>query len=302
MSVITTGNHPKQLWPGVKKFWGMQYNEHPLECKDLFTWETSDKAYEEVVEDVGFGLAPSKSQGGSVSFDTTTQGIVNRATHVAYALGYIITHEAIQDNLYFSQSKDKAKANAFSMRQTKENVSANIYNRAFSSSYTYGDGVSLISDSHPTANGNQSNLLSVAADLSEQSLEDMMIQIMQTLNSRGLNIALMPKSLHVAPKNFFNAERILKTVAQSGTANNDLNVIKANGLIPEGCKVNHYFTDQDAWFLRTNNANGMIAFQRESIDFDQDNDFTTKNARASAYERYSFTVGDWRGVFGSAGA
>lgn len=302
MSVITTGNHPKELWPGIKKFWGMKYNEHPLECKELFDWDTSEKAYEEIVERIGFGLAPSKSQSGAISMDSTTQGVINRATHVAYALGYIVTYEELQDNLYMSKSKERSAANAFSMRQTKENVFANIYNRAFNASYTFGDGVSLCNSAHPTASGNQSNVLATAADLSETSLEDMTIDVMNTLNSRGLNIALRTRSLHVAPANFYNAARILKSVLQSGTGNNDVNVLKSESVVKEGCKVNHYFTDADAWFIRTDCPNGMLAYQREEISFDTDNDFSTKNAMAAAYERYSGTVGDWRAIRGTAGS
>ena len=149
MSVIGTGNHPKAVWPGVKAWWGQKYNEHPLECKDLFDWETSEQAYEEDVESTSFGLAPVKSSGGSISFDSHQQGVINRFTHVAYALGYIVTYEEMRDNLYKSKSFQRSAMNAFSMRQTKENVAANVYNRAFNSSYTFGDGVELISTAHP---------------------------------------------------------------------------------------------------------------------------------------------------------
>lgn len=302
MAVITTGSHPKELWPGIKAFWGMKYGEHPLEVLDLFDKMSSDKAYEEVVERIGMGLAPAKSEGGSIAYDITKQGVVNRAVHVAYALGYIVTHEEIKDNLYEGKSRERAQANAFSMRQTKENVGANVYNRAFNSSYTFGDGKELIATDHPTEDGTQSNELTVAADLSEAAIEDLIIQIMQAKNSRGLKISLLPQSLHVAPANWFEANRILKSAMQSGTANNDLNVLKATNALPGGIKVNHYFNDADAWFIRTNAPNGLMMFQREEISFEQDNDFDTKNAKAASYERYSFTIGDWRAVFGSPGA
>lgn len=301
MSVITTGNHPKAQWPGVKAWWGRQYNEYPLEVLDLFEKDTSEMAYEEDVEATGFGLAPVKSEGGAISFDSETQGTINRSIHVAYALGYICTYEELRDNLYEVVSKRRATANAFSMRQTKENVGANVYNRAFNSSYTFGDGVELCSTAHPTVNGTQSNELSTPADLDEASIEDLYIQISQATNSRGLKIKLVPQSLHIHPNDFFEAQRILKSTLQNDSANNAVNALKMTGAFPKGIKENHYFTDADAWFVRTNAPRGMLMYQREEISFDKDNDFTTKNARAAAYERYSFSIGDWRGIYGSAG-
>lgn len=303
MAVITTGNHPKALWPGIKAFWGRQYDEHRIEYPDLFTMDTSNMSYEEEVEVTGFRLAPQKSEGGSISFDSESQGVINRATHVAYALGYICTYEELKDNLYEIVSKRRSQANAFSMRQTKEHVAANVYNRAFNSSYTFGDGQPLLSASHPTVNGTQSNLLSSASDISEAAIEDLIIQIMTAVNSRGLKISLMPQSLHVHPNDWFEANRILKSVLQNDTANNAMNVLKAVNALPKGIKVNHYFSDTDAWFIRTNAPRSMIGYQREAISFDQDNDFDTKNAKAAAYERYSFSIGgDWRGLYGSAGS
>lgn len=302
MAVITTGNHPKELWPGVHSFWGMKYNEHPLEVLDLFNREMSEQSYEEIVERIGMGLAPVKTEGGGIAYDITKQGTVNRAIHVAYALGYIVTYEELRDNLYLSKSKERSEANAFSMRQTKENVGANVYNRAFNSSYTFGDGKELCATDHPTEDGTQSNELTVAADLSESAIEDLIKQIMQAKNSRGLRFSLMPQTLLVHPDNWFEANRILKSVNQSGSANNDLNVLRATNALPGGIKMNHYFNDSDAWFIRTNAPRGLTMFQREEISFDKDNDFSTKNALAAAYERYSFTCGDWRSLYGSPGA
>lgn len=302
MSAITTGNHPKALWPGIKAWWGRQYNEHQVEYTDLFTMDTSSMSYEEEVEVTGFGLAPQKAEGGAIQFDTETQGVLNRATHVAYALGYICTYEELRDNLYEVVSKRRSQANAFSMRQTKENVAANVYNRAFNSSYTFGDGVELISSAHPTVNGTQSNILASSSDLNEAALEDLCIQIMQATNSRGLKINFMPQSLHIHPDNWFEANRILKSTLQYDTANNSVNVLKMTNAFPKGIKMNHYFSDSDAWFIRTNAPRSMIGYQREAISFDQDNDFDTKNAKAAAYERYSFGIGgDWRGIYGSQG-
>jgi hypothetical protein len=302
--VISTSNHPKALWPGVKAWWGKAYDDHQVEYTDLFdTVSSSDKAYEEDVQLVGFGLAPIKAQGAAVSYDSEIQGFVTRYTHIAYALGYIVTHEELKDNLYAEVSNTRASSLARGFRQTKERVGASVYNRAFNSTYKGGDGVELISSLHPnTSGGTFSNELTVAADFSEASLEALTIQIMKATDDRGLLINLMPKSLHVAPDNWYNANRILQSVYQPGTANNDINVLKATNALPMGIKVNHYFTDANAWFVRTNVSNGMKYYERESITFDQDNDFDTMNAKAKGYERYSFGWTDPRAVFGSEGA
>ncbi len=300
-TVITTGAHPKALWPGIHAWWGRMYNEHVVEYSDLFETETSDKAYEEDVEITGFGLAPIKPEGTAIVYDTETQGAVSRYTNVAYALGYIVTYEELRDDLYESVSKRRAQALAFSMRQTKENVGAGVYNNAFSSTYTGGDGVSLINTAHPTLAGNQSNQLTTAADLSETAIEDLVIQIMQTQNNRGLKISNLPQSLHVPPSYWFEANRILKSILQNDTSNNAINVLKATNALPKGIKVNHYFTSNTAWFIRTNIPRSMQMFEREHISFDQDNDFDTKNAKAACYERYVFGWTDFRGLFASQG-
>ena len=300
-TVITTGAHPKALWPGIHAWWGRMYNEHVVEYTDLFEVETSDKAYEEDVEITGFGLAPVKPEGTAIVYDTETQASVTRYTNVAYALGYIVTYEELRDDLYESVSKRRAQALAFSMRQTKENVGAAIYNNAFSSTYTGGDGVSLINTAHPTLAGNQSNQLTTAADLSETSIEDLVIQIMQTQNNRGLKISNLPQSLHVPPSCWFEANRILKSILQNDTSNNAVNVLRATNALPKGIKVNHYFTSNTAWFIRTNIPRSMQWFEREAISFDQDNDFDTKNAKAACYERYVAGWTDWRGLMASQG-
>lgn len=302
MPTINTGSHPKALWPGIAAWWGREYDKHPKEYMDLFNKEMSYKNYEEDVEATGFGLAPAKSEGSSTAYDSETQGTISRYTHVAYSLGYIVTREEIADNLYEEVSKKRAAALLFSMQQTKENVAANVYNRAFNSAFTFGDGVQLITDAHPTLSGNQSNKLTVDADLSEASLEDLNIQIMEARNSRGLKIALQADSLHVAPSNWFEANRILGSVLQNDTGNNAVNVLKATQAVRRGIYVNHYFTDPDAWFLRTNAPRGMICFQREELEFEKDNDFDTSNAKAKAYERYSFGNSDFRGIYGTEGA
>lgn len=303
MSVITTGAHPKALWPGVKAFFGMKYNEYPLECMDLFDWESSSQNYEEDVETTSFGLAPIKGQGAPLAYDSHNQGAVSRYTHIAYALGYIVTKEEIADNLYKDRSFKRAEALAFSMRQTKENVAANVYNRYATSGYTGGDGVVLASASHPDAIGGlQSNIAATSADLSETSLEDMLVQIAGATNSRGLKISLTGMKLIVPRQEMFNAARILNSTLQSGTANNDINAVRNGGFLAGGFTVNHYLTDVDAWFIRTNAPRGMIGYTRQAYEFDTDNDFDTKNARASAYERYSVGWTDWRGIFVNPGA
>ena len=301
MATITTGAHPKALWPGIKLWWGRSYDEHKPEWPDLFDTETSDKAYEEEVEITGFGLAPVKAQGQQIVYDTEIQGPVTRFTHVAYALGYVVTWEELRDDLYEVVSKRRAAQLAFSMRQTKERVLAAVYNNGFSSSYPGGDGQALFSTAHPTVSGNQSNLLTTAADLSELAIEDLVVQVMQTTNNRGFPISALPESLHVPPALWFEANRIYHSVLQNDTANNAINVLRATGVFPKGVKVNHYFSSSTAWFVRTNIPGGMQYFERDKISFDTDNEFDTKNAKAACYERYSAGWADFRGCFGTPG-
>jgi len=300
--VITTGAHPKALWPGMKAWFGRTYNEHTVEYSDLFDMDTSKKAYEESGLVTGFGLAPVKAEGSSVSYDSESQGFINRATHVAYALGFIVSHEEIADNLYPVVGKRRAQALAFSMRQTKENVGANVYNRAFNSSYTFGDGKEILATDHPSKAGDWSNELATATDMSETAIEDLIIQVMGATNDRGLKINLMPECLVVHRNDWFEANRIMKSVLQNDTANNAVNALRSTGALPKGIKVNHYLTDTDAWFIRTNAPRGMICYDREIGEYEMDNDFDTKNAKSKKYERYSFTVDDPRALYGSAGA
>jgi hypothetical protein len=304
--VITTGAHPKELWPGIVAFFGETYKEHPEEFSQIFDRVTSDKAYEERVANTGLGLASVKGQGQSVSFDDTKQDYVARLTNVVYAIGAIITREAIEDGQYESKATRLARCMAFSVRQTQENVAANVLNRAFSSSYLGGDGKELLATDHPLggSGGTFSNELSVAADLSESSLEDLAIQIMQAVDAQGLKISLMGQKLIVHPSEYFNAHRILESVQQSGTANNDDNVLKSKGFFPGGIVVNHYLTDSDAFFVKTNipKETGLIHQVRRGYEFTQDNDFDTENAKMKATIREAYGWVDPRCLYGSQGS
>ena len=300
--IITTASHPKALWPGIKAWWGQVYDEHKEEYSQLFDSDTSSMNYEEDVQLTGFGLAPVKSEGSGVAYDSELQGFTTRYTHVAYALGYIVTKEELDDNLYEQVSRRRAAALAMSFRQTKENVGANIYNRAFNATYLGGDGVSLANTAHPnTSGGTFANKPSVDADLSEASLEDALTAIMGFQNDRGLLINVMPRSLIVARQNFWNANRILKSAYTPTTANNAVNVLVATNALPEGIVMNHYLSSPNAWFVRTNIQNGLKYYSRVGIQFDQDNDFDTMNAKAKGYERYSFGWTDPRAIYGVNG-
>lgn len=299
--VITTGAHPKALWPGIKQWWGRQYDEHPEEFPELYDIETSDKAYEEDVEISSFGILREKDQGAAVTFDSESQGAVTRYTHVAYAGGYIVTFEELRDNLYEVVSKRRAAMLAFAGRQTEEIIGASTFNNGFSTSYPIGDAAALFSSAHPTQTGNQSNIASVSADLSEAAIEDLGINVMNALDARGNKIALVPQSLHIPTAQWYEANRILFSVLQNDTANNAINVIKSVGMFPKGIKVNHYFTSTVAWFLRTNAPYGARWMWRDRPMFDTDNEFDTKNAKAVQYMRFSCGVTDWRQYYGNQG-
>jgi len=299
--VMTTGAHPKDLWPGVKAHFGATYNEHPEEWTMIFDQEGSDKSYEERVQYVGFGLAPTKNQGASITFDDAKQGYISRITNITYGIGGIVTREAIEDGQYESVATRIAKYIAFSIRQTLENVGANILNRATTSGYTGGDGVVLATASHPEHNGNQSNLIT-AADLSETSLEDGLIDVMNATDSKGLKISLIGQKLVIPTASAFEATRIVKSMLQSGTANNDINALREMGMLPGGVVVNHYLTDADAWHIKTNAPEGLIAQNRRAVEFDKDNDFNTENALMKGTVRKGFGWGDWRGLYHNAGA
>ena len=301
--VINTGSHPRLLWPGINDTWGQVYAEHAKEYPDLYEIKHSDKAYEIDVQITPFGLAPVKAQGAGVSYDSEVQGTTTTYVPLAYALGYIVTFEEQRDNLYKEVATRRAQANAFSINQTVENAGAFLYNNAFVTTYfTTGDSAALCSTAHTnTTGGTYSNALSPAADLSEAALEDLTIQIMGAQNDRGGLINIMPRSLHIGRQEWYNANRIMKSVLQPNSANNNINVLKATNAFPEGIKMNHYFTSAHPWFIRTNCMNGMTMFWRDEPIFDQDNEYDTKNAKASTYMRFSLGCTDPRGIYGSNG-
>lgn len=295
---INTGSHPKLLWPGVHATWGQIYNQHETEYTHLYEVMDSDKAYEEEVQITPFGIAPLKSEGGPVTYDSEVQGVTARYTHLAYSLGYIVTFEELRDNKYKEVATRRAEANAFSINQTIETVAAFLYNNAFVTTFfTTADGVALGSTAHVNATGGTfSNVLSPAADLSEAALEDLTVQLMGFQDDRGNFISVMPRCLIIARQEWYNANRILKSVLQPDTANNNINVLKATNAFPDGLYMNHYLTAPHAWFIRTNCPHGMQMFWRDQPIFDQDNDFDTKNAKASTYLRFSVGATDPRGI------
>ncbi len=302
MTVISTANDPKLLWPGLNKIWGLNYKDPPKYYTDLFDTFSSDMNYEEDQELSGFGLVPVKQQGAPIAYDSHGQRVTTRYTHIAYAMGFIVTREEMDDNLYLKRGAARTKALARSFRITKEIVAANVYNRALTSGYTGGDGVVLLSTAHPTESGNQSNTLAVAADLSEASLEDLAVQISNAVDARGLKIGLMGKKVIVPTALQFEIARILKSVGQNDTANNAVNALKALGTFSEGYTVNPFLTDTDAFYIRTDATDGMKMFERISAEFAQDGDFDTYNVKYKGYERYSVGWSDWRGLYGSPGA
>lgn len=308
MSVINSSSFAKALWPGVNAWYGKAYSEYPVEYTELFDKFSSSKAFEEDVGVSSFGLAVVKPEGSPISYDSERQAFITRYSHVTYALGFIITREIMEDDQYDVVGQRKAQGLAYSMRQTKEVVAANVYNRAFNTSYLGGDGSTLIasaggggSATHPNfAGGTWTNGPATAADLSEAALEQAHIDIAGFTNDRGLLIAAKPKALIIPRQLMFEAKRILASDGRPGTDLNDVNAMKAMGLVPK-VVVNHYLTDADAWFLRTDVPHGMKYFERRGDSFDMDNDFDTENAKFKATARYSFGWTDPRGVYGSPG-
>lgn len=301
--IINTGSFAKALWPGVNAWYGKAYNEYPVEWDKLFDKNTSRKNYEQDVGISSFGLAKVKPEGAPIEYDSENQAFTTTYTHTVYALGFIITREIMDDDLYDVVGQRKAQGLAFSMRQTKEIIGANVYNLGFTGGPTYGDGVSMLNAAHPNfAGGTQANQLATAADLSEAALEQACIDISLFTNDRGLRIAVTPELLIIPPQLDFEAARILKSQGRVGTDNNDINAINNMNKFRKGYIVNHYLTDPDAWFIRTNVPNSLKYFERVGDEFNMDNDFDTENAKFKAYSRFSFGITDWRGIYGSPGA
>ena len=293
----------KELVPGLHALFGLEYDRYPNEHEEIFDTETSERAFEEEVMLSGFGEAPVKSEGSAVDYDSAQEAWTARYTHDTVALAFSLTEEAIEDNLYDTLSSRYTRALARSMMTTKQIKGANVLNNAFSSSYTGGDGKELCATDHPTvANEDQKNELSTAADLNETSLEQALIDIAAFEDERGLKINAQARKLIIPPALQFVADRLLESAGRVGTADNDINAVRNMGMIPEGYTVNHYLTDTDAFFIKTDVPNGLKHFVRTPVSTNMEGDFETGNVRYKARERYSFGFSDWRGIFGAPGA
>jgi len=295
----------KELLPGLNALFGMEYQRYGEEHKEIYESETSERSFEEETKLSGFGNAPVKGEGSAIAYDNAQEAWTARYNHETIALGFSLTEEAVEDNLYDTLSARYTKALARSMANTKQVKAANVLNNGFNTggSYNGGDGVSLFNTSHPLVNGGaNSNTQAVAADLNETSLENAVIQIAGWTDERGLLIAAKPRKLVIPPNLQFVATRLLDTEQRVGTADNDINAIKSNGAIPEGYAINHFLTDTNAYFLTTDVPNGMKHFTRTPLTTSMDGDFDTGNVRYKARERYSFGWSDPLGMWGSEGA
>jgi hypothetical protein len=293
----------KELEPGLNALFGLEYNRYDNEHAEIFTSESSDRAFEEEVMLTGFAGAAIKQEGAGVQFDQASEAYTSRYTHNTIALAFAITEEAIEDNLYDRLASRYTRALARSMSQTKQTIAANILNNGFDSAYTGGDGVQLLASNHPLANGSTfSNILATAADLNETSLEQSLIDIAGFVDERGLKIALQGKKLIIPKELQFTAERVLRSPLRTSTSDNDINAMLNMGMVPEGYRVNHFLTDTDAFFVLTDAPNGLKNFVRSPIKTAIEGDFDTGNVRFKARERYSFGWSDPRGIFGTPGA
>ena len=293
----------KELLPGLNALFGLEYKRYGEEHKELYETETSERSFEEETKLSGFSAAPVKNEGSALAYDNAQEAWTARYVHETIAMGFSITEEAMEDNLYDSLSARYTKALARAMAYTKQVKAASILNNGFNGAVTYGDGVSLFSTAHPlVSGGTNSNRPTVAADLNETSLEAAVIQIAGWTDERGLLIAAKPRKLVVPPALQFVATRLMETELRVSTADNDVNALKAMSSIPEGFTVNHYLTDTNAWFLITDVPNGLKHFVRTPMQTSMDADFDTGNSRYKARERYSFGVSDPLGVYGSPGA
>jgi len=293
----------KELLPGLNALFGMEYQRYGEEHKEIYESETSERSFEEETKLSGFGNAPVKGEGSAIAYDNAQEAWTARYNHETIALGFSLTEEAVEDNLYDTLSARYTKALARSMANTKQVKAANVLNSGFSGGPTGGDGKTLFATDHPlVSGGTNSNTQAVAADLNETSLENAVIQIAAWTDERGLLIAAKPRKLIIPPSLQFVATRLLETELRVATADNDLNAIKSNGAIPEGYSINHFLTDTDAYFLTTDVPNGMKHFTRTPLTTSMDGDFDTGNVRYKARERYSFGWSDPPGMWGSQGA
>jgi hypothetical protein len=293
----------KELLPGLNALFGMEYKTYGEEHKEIYETETSERSFEEETKLAGFSAAPVKNEGAAIAYDNAQEAWTARYNHETIAMGFSITEEAMEDNLYDSLSARYTKSLARAMSYTKQVKAASILNNGFNASFTYGDGQALFSTAHPLiSGGTNSNRPATAADLNETSLEAAVIQIAGWTDERGLLIAAKPRKLIVPPQLQFVATRLLETSLRVGTTDNDINALKNNGSIPEGYTVNHYLTDTNAWFLKTDVPNGLKHFVRVPLATSMDADFDTGNNRYKARERYSFGASDSLGAFGSPGA
>jgi len=302
MATISRSQLLKELLPGLNALFGMEYGKYENEHSEIYETENSDRSFEEETKLSGFGAAPVKPEGQAINYDTAQESFTARYVHETIAMGFSITEEAIEDNLYDSLSARYTKALARAMAYTKQVKAAALLNNGFTT-FLSGDGVSLFNTAHPTVSGaTNRNRPSVDADLNETSLEQAVIDIAAYVDERGLLVAARPQKLIVPPDLMFVATRLLQTELRVGTADNDLNALKTNGSIPQGYRVNHYLTDPDAWFIITDVPNGMKHFVRAAMKTGMDGDFDTGNVRYKARERYSFGVSDPLGAYGSRGA
>jgi|TARA_R100000149_G_scaffold9714_1_gene3478 hypothetical protein len=300
---ISRAQLAKELEPGLNALFGLEYGRYENEHAEIFDTESSDRAFEEEVMLTGFGSAPTKNEGGAVNFEDAQESFTSRYTHETIALAFAITEEAIEDNLYDRLASRYTKALARSMAHTKQVKAASVLNNAFNNSFTGGDGKELCATDHPLSGGGTfANEPSVAADLNETSLEDALISISGFVDERGLKIALRGMKLIIPPALQFIAERLMNSNLRVGTADNDTNALRSMGMIPEGYVINHFLTDTDAFFIKTDAPNGFKHFERAPIRTQMEGDFDTGNMRFKARERYSFGFSDPRAVFGSPGA
>jgi len=292
----------KELLPGLNALFGLEYKRYGEEHKEIYETEKSERSFEEETKLSGFSAAPVKNEGAAIAYDNAQEAFTARYNHETIALGFSITEEAIEDNLYDRLASRYTKALARSMANTKQVTAANVLNNGFSSTYPGGDGSALFSTSHATIAGSFSNTLATQADLNETSLEQALIDIAAFTDERGLKIAAQGMKLIIPSQLQFTADRLMKSAGRVGTADNDINAIKDMGMISGGYTVNHYLTDSDAFFIKTDVPNGMKYFERSPIRTSMEGDFETGNVRYKARERYSFGWSDPRGIFGSSGA